>query len=143
MHFAGLKAVGESVDQPLRYYRVNLTGSINLLEVSYRDDVPDDLWMCLSSFVDLCCFVSLMQLVVSVTNMLACFVLLSRTSHKSCVDLFCLLTPTVISKTHNRIQLWSAMDGLTGCCVVSVCVCMPWLFFLFACVFVCVHSHVS
>ncbi|KAL2099222.1 hypothetical protein ACEWY4_005702 [Coilia grayii] len=33
MHFAGLKAVGESVEQPLRYYRVNLTGSINLLEV--------------------------------------------------------------------------------------------------------------
>lgn len=33
MHFAGLKAVGESVEQPLRYYRVNLTGSMNLLEV--------------------------------------------------------------------------------------------------------------
>ncbi|XP_060938614.1 UDP-glucose 4-epimerase isoform X1 [Limanda limanda] len=33
MHFAGLKAVGESVAQPLRYYRVNLTASINLLEV--------------------------------------------------------------------------------------------------------------
>lgn len=36
MHFAGLKAVGESVEQPLRYYRVNLTGTINLLEVSLR-----------------------------------------------------------------------------------------------------------
>lgn len=35
MHFAGLKAVGESVEQPLRYYRVNLTGTINLLEVSF------------------------------------------------------------------------------------------------------------
>ncbi|KAA0711147.1 UDP-glucose 4-epimerase [Triplophysa tibetana] len=33
MHFAGLKAVGESVEQPLRYYRVNLTGTIHLLEV--------------------------------------------------------------------------------------------------------------
>uniref|UniRef100_A0A673L7U0 UDP-glucose 4-epimerase n=1 Tax=Sinocyclocheilus rhinocerous TaxID=307959 RepID=A0A673L7U0_9TELE len=33
MHFAGLKAVGESVEQPLRYYRVNLTGTIDLLEV--------------------------------------------------------------------------------------------------------------
>ncbi|XP_037602603.1 UDP-glucose 4-epimerase isoform X2 [Sebastes umbrosus] len=32
MHFAGLKAVGESVEQPLRYYRVNLTASMNLLE---------------------------------------------------------------------------------------------------------------
>lgn len=35
MHFAGLKAVGESVEQPLRYYRVNLTGTINLLEVKF------------------------------------------------------------------------------------------------------------
>lgn len=34
MHFAGLKAVGESVEQPLRYYKVNLTASMNLLEVS-------------------------------------------------------------------------------------------------------------
>lgn len=34
MHFAGLKAVGESVEQSLRYYRVNLTASLNLLEVS-------------------------------------------------------------------------------------------------------------
>lgn len=34
IHFAGLKAVGESVEQPLRYYRVNLTASMNLLEVS-------------------------------------------------------------------------------------------------------------
>ncbi|XP_077394099.1 UDP-glucose 4-epimerase isoform X2 [Festucalex cinctus] len=33
MHFAGLKAVGESVQEPLRYYRVNLTASMNLLEV--------------------------------------------------------------------------------------------------------------
>ncbi|XP_068437218.1 UDP-glucose 4-epimerase isoform X2 [Clinocottus analis] len=33
IHFAGLKAVGESVEQPLRYYRVNLIASMNLLEV--------------------------------------------------------------------------------------------------------------
>ena len=32
IHFAGLKAVGESVAQPLRYYRNNLDGTINLLE---------------------------------------------------------------------------------------------------------------
>lgn len=30
IHFAGLKAVGESVEQPLRYYHNNLTGTINL-----------------------------------------------------------------------------------------------------------------
>lgn len=34
MHFAGLKAVGESVRRPLEYYNVNLTGTIRLLEVS-------------------------------------------------------------------------------------------------------------
>jgi UDP-glucose 4-epimerase len=32
IHFAGLKAVGESVAQPLRYYDVNVSGSIRLLE---------------------------------------------------------------------------------------------------------------
>ncbi|MFP3906338.1 MAG: UDP-glucose 4-epimerase GalE [Acidimicrobiales bacterium] len=32
IHFAGLKAVGESVAQPLRYYRNNLSGTINLLD---------------------------------------------------------------------------------------------------------------
>lgn len=39
MHFAGLKAVGESVEQPLRYYRVNLTASMNLLEVMQAHNV--------------------------------------------------------------------------------------------------------
>ncbi len=33
MHFAGLKAVGESVEQPLRYYENNITGTIYLLEL--------------------------------------------------------------------------------------------------------------
>lgn len=31
IHFAGLKAVGESVEQPLRYYENNVGGTINLL----------------------------------------------------------------------------------------------------------------
>ena len=30
IHFAGLKAVGESCEQPLRYYHNNLTGTFNL-----------------------------------------------------------------------------------------------------------------
>ena len=34
VHLAALKAVGESVEIPLRYYHNNVTGSINLLEVS-------------------------------------------------------------------------------------------------------------
>ena len=33
IHFAGFKAVGESVSNPLRYYRNNLDSTINLLEV--------------------------------------------------------------------------------------------------------------
>eukprot|EP00036_Acanthoecidae_sp_10tr_P009325 CAMPEP_0182925978 /NCGR_PEP_ID=MMETSP0105_2-20130417/10761_1 /TAXON_ID=81532 ORGANISM="Acanthoeca-like sp., Strain 10tr" /NCGR_SAMPLE_ID=MMETSP0105_2 /ASSEMBLY_ACC=CAM_ASM_000205 /LENGTH=345 /DNA_ID=CAMNT_0025063849 /DNA_START=44 /DNA_END=1081 /DNA_ORIENTATION=+ len=33
IHFAGLKAVGESTKLPLRYYDNNLTGTINLLQV--------------------------------------------------------------------------------------------------------------
>lgn len=33
IHFAGLKAVGESVAQPLRYYNNNLTGTLNLLSL--------------------------------------------------------------------------------------------------------------
>jgi len=31
VHFAGLKAVGESVQEPLRYYHNNVTGTLNLL----------------------------------------------------------------------------------------------------------------
>ncbi len=33
IHFAGLKAVGESCAQPLRYYHNNITGTLNLLDV--------------------------------------------------------------------------------------------------------------
>jgi UDP-glucose 4-epimerase len=33
IHFAGLKAVGESVEQPLRYYRNNLGSTLNLCQV--------------------------------------------------------------------------------------------------------------
>jgi UDP-glucose 4-epimerase len=32
IHFAGLKAVGESVSEPYRYYRTNLVGTLNLLQ---------------------------------------------------------------------------------------------------------------
>ena len=36
IHFAGLKAVGESVAQPLRYYHNNLTGTFNLCEIMQK-----------------------------------------------------------------------------------------------------------
>lgn len=32
IHFAGLKAVGESVEKPLLYYQVNVQGTLNLIE---------------------------------------------------------------------------------------------------------------
>ena len=39
IHFAGLKAVGESVREPLRYYQNNVTGSIILVEEMLRANV--------------------------------------------------------------------------------------------------------
>lgn len=41
IHFAGLKAVGESVDQPIRYYANNLDSTLTLLTVMERHDVKD------------------------------------------------------------------------------------------------------
>ena len=39
IHFAGLKAVGESVEIPLHYYKNNVTGTINLCEVMQKHNV--------------------------------------------------------------------------------------------------------
>jgi UDP-glucose 4-epimerase len=41
VHFAGLKAVGESVEAPLRYYDNNVAGTVRLLEAMERRDVRD------------------------------------------------------------------------------------------------------
>lgn len=38
IHFAGLKAVGESVEQPLRYYRENVGSTLTLLETMAAHD---------------------------------------------------------------------------------------------------------
>ncbi len=38
IHFAGLKAVGESVAKPLEYYHNNIVGTINLLEMMRKYD---------------------------------------------------------------------------------------------------------
>ena len=35
IHFAGLKAVGESVAQPLRYYHNNITGTSRIVAMSF------------------------------------------------------------------------------------------------------------
>ncbi|MBQ1387603.1 UDP-glucose 4-epimerase GalE [Candidatus Saccharibacteria bacterium] len=39
MHFAGLKAVGESVEKPLEYYENNVSGTINLLKCMQKHNV--------------------------------------------------------------------------------------------------------
>lgn len=41
IHFAGLKAVGESVETPLRYYSNNLTSTLNLCELMHQYDVKN------------------------------------------------------------------------------------------------------
>ncbi|KAJ1722055.1 hypothetical protein LPJ53_003494 [Coemansia erecta] len=41
VHCAALKAVGESVRRPLAYYRNNVTGTLNLLEVMIENNVSD------------------------------------------------------------------------------------------------------
>jgi UDP-glucose 4-epimerase len=41
IHFAGKKAVGESVEQPLLYYSNNITGTLNLLEIMGKQGVKN------------------------------------------------------------------------------------------------------
>lgn len=41
IHFAGLKAVGESVEIPLAYYHNNITGTLHLLDVMKEFDVKN------------------------------------------------------------------------------------------------------
>lgn len=41
IHFAGLKAVGESVQIPLKYYHNNITGSINLCDLMQKYSVKN------------------------------------------------------------------------------------------------------
>ena len=41
MHFAGYKAVGESVQQPLKYYRGNLDSTLTLLETMSKYQVKN------------------------------------------------------------------------------------------------------
>ncbi len=41
VHFAGLKAVGESWEQPLRYYQTNLGSTMNLLDAMAKAEVFD------------------------------------------------------------------------------------------------------
>jgi len=40
IHFAALKAVGESVEKPVKYYQNNLNGLINLLKCAEKFEIP-------------------------------------------------------------------------------------------------------
>jgi UDP-glucose 4-epimerase len=41
IHFAGLKAVGESINNPLKYYMNNVTGTLNLCEIMMKYGVKN------------------------------------------------------------------------------------------------------
>lgn len=41
IHFAGLKAVGESVEKPLEYYKNNISGTLNMCEVMRNHNVKN------------------------------------------------------------------------------------------------------
>ena len=41
IHFAGLKAVGESVEKPLEYYKNNISGTLNMCEVMRKHGVKN------------------------------------------------------------------------------------------------------
>ena len=41
IHFAGLKAVGESISKPLEYYSNNISGSLVLFDAMRRNDVKN------------------------------------------------------------------------------------------------------
>lgn len=41
IHFAGLKAVGESVHKPIEYYQTNINGTLNLLKVMKKHHVKN------------------------------------------------------------------------------------------------------
>lgn len=53
IHFAGLKAVGESVAKPLLYYNNNLIGTLNLLDFMSKNDCKNVRMM---NFSYLCTF---------------------------------------------------------------------------------------
>ena len=60
IHFAGLKAVGESVEKPLKYYENNVGGTINLLKCMKKHGVNKiilyAIWCCLI-IGEICCIV--------------------------------------------------------------------------------------
>ena len=50
IHFAAYKAVGESVEEPLRYYENNMFGLINLLKCVQEFSVPNFVFLLLALY---------------------------------------------------------------------------------------------
>ena len=48
IHFAGFKAVGESVEKPLEYYHNNFVGTVVLLEVMRKHNCKNVRRLCAS-----------------------------------------------------------------------------------------------
>lgn len=71
IHFAGLKAVGESVEKPLVYYRNNITGTVNLLETMQKYGVNEIIFSSSATVYgtqDTPCCVETMQTGLGITN---------------------------------------------------------------------------
>ena len=144
MHFAGLKAVGESMEQPLRYYRVNLTASMNLLEVSsdlniyhpicrrtstikswLESSFQSSLWAahCFALITVFVCWVhdSMCSFDIELTN--------SNTASFITFSMWSSLCPStkafILTLKLNVFALWTAI--LTGRCVPCLCAsaCIP------------------
>lgn len=61
IHFAGLKAVGESVAKPLLYYNNNVSGTITLLQVMAEYDVKNLVFLPLRLFMVILKYCQLMR----------------------------------------------------------------------------------
>jgi len=71
IHFAGLKAVGESVEKPLLYYRNNIDSTLNLLEAMQANNVNELIFSSSATVYgvqDSPSFVETMQTGLGVTN---------------------------------------------------------------------------
>ena len=72
IHFAGLKAVGESVQKPLLYYNNNLIGTITLLEVMAAHGCKK-VFILLLKIIIIKRYVNKFTLILVVTRCIICF----------------------------------------------------------------------
>ena len=56
IHFAGLKAVGESVSKPLKYWDTNVNGTLNVLEFARKHNIQVIYAFWHTCHIYFCCF---------------------------------------------------------------------------------------